>query len=571
MNLDRRLLHLAGEARIPLGLAVAFGLLGGIATILQALFLSQAIDLAFLRRGSPGELSGLMALLLSAVAVRAALSGMREAAACRAAIRVKARLRERLLAHLLKLGPAHARGERTGELINTVTEGIEALDGYFSQYLPSLALAALVPTTILLFVFPLDLLSGIVFLVTAPLIPLFTALIGKMAERLTRRQWDSMSRMSAHFLDVLQGLTTLKLFGRSRDETRRVERISLRFRDATMGVLRVAFLSALALELLATVSTAIIAVEVGLRLLYGDIGFQRALFVLILAPEFYLPLRNLGLRFHAGMSGVTAGKQILAVLACPSPSNAAEGHPSLSQPAALPAPVRFESVSYTYPDADQPALENVSFTLLPGQQMALVGVSGAGKSTLASLLLRLIEPQNGEIWVAGRPLRSISRAAWRDQIAWAPQAPHIFHDTLAANLRLARPHAGLDELRAAARLAHLDEWIQTLPQGYDTIVGESGARLSSGQAQRLALARAFLKDAPLLVLDEPTASLDPELEAHLAESTRRLRQGRSVLVIAHRLETIASSDAVIVLDKGRLVASGLPAELRNAWFAGGQA
>ena len=575
MNLDRRLLLLAREVRLPLGLAVACGLLGGIATILQALFLSQAIDLAFPGHRSTGELSGVMTLLLLSIAVRASLSGMREAAACRTAIRVKARLRERLFAHLLDLGPAHARGERTGELINTVNEGIEALDGYFSQYLPSLALAALVPITILLFVFPLDLISGLIFLVTAPLIPLFTILIGKMAERLTRRQWDSMSQMSAHFLDVLQGLATLKLFGRSRDETRRVERISLRFRDTTMGVLRVAFLSALVLELLATISTAIVAVEVGLRLLYGGIGFQQALFVLILAPEFYLPLRSLGGSFHAALSGTAAAERIFGLLELRL-SGSAVGSSHASPPLSVPVPLHsspprataspcpsivFDDVHYRYDDERQPALKGVSLEIHPGQRVALVGPSGAGKSTLVDLLIRFLDPNQGRILVSGVPLSDIPLDEWRRQLSWLPQSPYLFHTTVEENLRVARPDASREQIQEAARMAGAHDFIMVLPRGYDTIIGERGQRLSGGQAQRIALARAFLKDAPILVLDEAATHLDVEQESLLEGTLGRLMERRTVLMVAHRLSTARRADKVVVLADGRVAERGPHEEL----------
>ncbi|MCX7840541.1 MAG: thiol reductant ABC exporter subunit CydD, partial [Anaerolineae bacterium] len=420
----------------------------------------------------------------------------------------------------------------------------------FSQYLPQLVLAALVPLLILAFVFPLDLLSAFVLLVTAPLIPFFMILIGSAADALTRRQWKSLSLLSAHFLDVLQGLATLKMFGRSREQIETIARVSFQFRDATLSVLRVAFLSAFALEMIATISTAIIAVEIGLRLLYAQIEFEQAFFVLVLAPDFYLPLRLLGTRFHAGMTGVAAGARVFEILEMTAdhrPPTAAK-HAVSGQRSA----VVFDDVHYTY-DGMRAALNGVSFSIARGERVVLAGHTGAGKSTVVSLLLRFIEPTRGEILCDGKPLRDWSPRAWREQIAWVPQLPYLFNDTVANNIRLARPDASLDDVIRAAQLAHADEFIRALPQGYDTLIGERGARLSGGQAQRIALARAFLKDAPILIFDEPTAHLDPENEALIQDAIERLMQNRTVLIISHRPRTLQRADKVVVLEQGRVV------------------
>jgi ATP-binding cassette subfamily C protein CydD len=325
--------------------------------------------------------------------------------------------------------------------------------------------------------------------------------------------------------------------------------------------LRVAFLSALVLEMVATLSTAIVAVEVGLRLLYGRLSFQPALFVLVLAPEFYLPLRMLGLRFHSAAAAVSAAKRIFEVLAAAPPASGAArpaGHISSGSSAEAPPAaegIHFKDVSFAYAEG-RPALRGVSFEIPARQRTALVGPSGAGKSTVANLLLRFIAPQQGLVRVGERPLQDIAPAAWRSQIAWVPQAPHLFHDTIAANIRLSRPAASDEEMREAARQAHCHDFIASFPEGYATLVGEGGARLSSGQAQRLALARAFLAAAPFLILDEPTSSVDPELEALLQEATERLMQGRMTLVIAHRLNTVYRADRIIVLSEGQVAEVG---------------
>jgi ATP-binding cassette subfamily C protein CydD len=556
----KRLLRQARMARLALALAVGLGLLGGITIVGQAYLLSRVVSQVFLAGESLRQVAALLIAFLALSLVRAGLAWGSEAAADAVAGRVKRDLRARLTAHLLDLGPAYARGERSGELVNTVVEGVEALDAYFRQYLPQLALAALVPLTILFFVFPLDWVSALVLLLTAPLIPLFMVLIGNLADTLTRRQWSSLSRMSAHFLDTLQGLTTLKLLGRSREQIRTIAQIGDQYRGATMGVLRVTFLSALVLEMVATISTAVVAVQIGLRLLSGHLAFEQGFFVLLLAPEFYLPLRLLGTRFHAGMAGVAAAQRIFEVLGVEIPAQPEPTSPldlSLGPHLSL----SLTDVHYAYDDGQRPALHGLAFELGAGETVALVGPSGAGKSTVAHLLLRFIEPDRGTITVNGRPLRDLPPAAWRELVAWVPQHPYLFDGTVTENIRLARPAAALDEVKWAAQQAHGHTFIEALPQGYDTLIGERGVKLSGGQRQRLAIARAVLKDAPILILDEATSSVDTETELLIQQALERLMVGRTTIIIAHRLSTIRSADAIVVLEDGLIVEQGTHEEL----------
>ncbi len=564
MNLDRRLLREMDSARGPLIATIGLGALAGLLLVAQAYGLSRAISRVFM---SGQDLAGVAPLLaaLAIIAVGRALAlGGSELAAHALANRVKRALRERLLAHLAALGPAYARGERSGELANTAVEGIEALHAYLGEYIPQLVLAALVPLTMLTVVFPLDLLSGIVLLLTAPMIPLLMILIGKAANRQSRRQWTQLSRMSAHFLDALQGLPTLKIFGQSRAQIAVIAAISDRFRDATMSVLRIAFLSALVLEMLATISTAIIAVEIGLRLLYARMDFADALFILILAPEYYLPLRMLGTRFHAGVAGVTAAGRIFAVLETPVPGCAPVSlAPAPATVLTAPFDIRFEDVRVVYSEGERPALDGISLHLPPGQTIGLVGPSGAGKSTLAGLLLRFVMPTAGRITANGGDLCAAPAEVWRAHVAWVPQRPTLFDATIADNIRLGHPDASDVEVVRAAQGAGAEAFIAALPDGYETRIGERGARLSGGQAQRIALARAFLKDAPVIVLDEATANLDPETEAALLEAMRALLRGRTALVIAHRLRTVREADQIVVLAGGRIVQTGTHASLRE--------
>ena len=564
MNLDRRLLKVATGSRAALAVTIGLGFAGGVLVVLQARYLSEAIARSFLEHRGSQEVKGPLLLLLGIIVLRAGFAWASEISASAIARRVKTTLRGQLLEHLFALGPAYTNGERTGELANTALEGVEDLDAYFSRYLPQLALAALVPVTFLLFIFPVDPLSGAVLLVTAPLIPLFMILIGGAAQALTRRQWGTLSRLSAYFLDVLQGLTALKTLGRSKAQARVIAEASERFRQATMSVLRVTFLSALALELVSTLSTAVVAVEIGLRLLYGRLSFEQAFFVLVLAPEFYLPIRLLGARFHAGMSGVAAAKRIFEILETPLPEGKAL--PTLQRSASpgnersRPSAIRFEDVCFAYSEG-RPALKGVSFALEPGEITALVGPSGAGKSTVAGLLLGFLRPDQGRITVGDLNLSDLPLAGWRSRLAWVSQNPYLFDDTVSANIALARPGASFDEIVKAARLANAHEFIQELPDGYDTRIGERGTRLSGGQAQRIALARAFLKDAPILILDEAGANLDPEGEALLVQAFERLLENRTALIIAHRLSTVFRADKILVFEDGRLVEKGSHAEL----------
>ncbi len=556
-SLDQRLLREARFASRSLAATLTANVLLSVVIILQALLLSQVIDRVFLKGAAFDAVSSLLMLLLGVVLLRALFSYLSAITSARLALAVQTNLRQRFVTHLYALGASYIRAERSGELVLSATEGIEKLDGYFRDYLPGLFTALFLPILILLVVLPLDALTFIVLLITGPLIPFFMALIGMAAGALAKRQFTEMRFLGAHFLDVMQGLTTLKLFNRSRYQIETIQRFTDQFRQATMRVLRVAFLSALTLEMLATLSVAIVAVEIGVRLVNAGIAFEQALFLLIIAPEFYLPLRALGAKFHNATEGKAAAERLYDVLDTPLPVE------PLESPLPVPSTmhIRFEAISFAYDDGARPVLKQLSFTIQPGQLIALVGTSGSGKTTIANLLLRFIQPSAGQITIGGSDLAHIPVEAWREQIGWVSQSPYLFNTTVAENIAFGSPDALEADIIAAAQAAGAHEFITRLPDGYQTLCGEGGLRLSGGQVQRIALARALLRDAPLLILDEPTSQLDPDSEADIMQSLKRLAAGRTVLLITHRLSAALFADHIMLIDKGAIIEQGTHAEL----------
>ncbi|BBL79824.1 thiol reductant ABC exporter subunit CydD [Rubrobacter xylanophilus] len=558
MATNGELLREVGAIRVFVGAAIGLGFLAALVTVAQMALLSGIVARVFLGGGDLAGVQNQLILLVCLAFLRAAVLWLREVVSQRGAERAKSELREKLFSHVLSLGPAYCRDQRTGELVTATTEGIEKLEPYLARYLPQMALSALVPLLVAAYVFPRDLSSAVLLLVTAPVIPVMMMLVGSYAEEHMQRQWGALSRMGAHFLDALQGITTLKVFGRSADEREAVAGTSEEFRCRTLKVLRFAFLSGLVLEFMTAAAIALVAVVLGVRVVNGAISFEQAFLVLLLAPEFYKPLRELGVHRHAGMEGKAAAERILEILHTPAPVR--EGRGRSRGDSGAPR-IEFSGVGFTYPGAEHPALSDVSFSLPAGSRTALVGRSGSGKSTLVDLLLRFADPTEGGIIADGTPVEQLDAREWRERVALVPQRPHLFSGSVLENIRLARPQASRKEVERAAELAGVSEFIRRLPRGYDAWIGERGARLSGGEAQRLAIARAFLKDAPVLVLDEPTSALDPETEQLIARSLELLSRGRTVLVVAHRLNTVRSADQIVVLEGGRVVEVGTHREL----------
>ncbi|MET7862120.1 thiol reductant ABC exporter subunit CydD [Micromonospora taraxaci] len=539
---DPRLLRRVPAARRDLAVLALLGVLAAGLIVAQATALAAVLATAFDGRLDRPALSA----FVIAVAARSALVWAQGTVSARVAATVKATLRADLLGAVGRHGPGWVAGQRAGQVATLAGRGLDALDAYFTGYLPQLVLSVTVPVAVLARVVFADWSSAVIIALTLPLIPVFGALLGWQAQAATERQWRRLSLLGGHFLDMVAGLPTLRAFGRARAQTDVVRRMADGHRVATMKTLRIAFLSALVLELVATLSVALVAVPVGIRLLGGGLALQTALLVLLLTPEAYLPLRAAGSRFHASMEGLAALDEALTVSAAPVAPRAAEG-------AAVPdarREIRFEGVTVAYERTT--ALRDVTLTIRAGERIAVIGPSGAGKSTLLGLLLGFVTPTSGRITVGGVDLATADPDAWRRQLAWVPQRAHLFAASLADNIRLGAPDTPPDALATAVRDAALDDVVAGLPDGLDTLLGERGHGLSSGQRQRVALARAFLRDAPVVLLDEPTARLDTAAEAVVLDATRRLVAGRTALLVAHRPALLADADRILRIEDGRV-------------------
>ncbi|MFJ8823796.1 thiol reductant ABC exporter subunit CydD [Streptomyces sp. NPDC102467] len=539
--IDQRLLRYARATRLFLLAVVVLGAAGAGLVVAQAMLIAEVVVGAFQHGFDVGRLTTPLLLLALVAAGRALVSWLTELAAHRASAAVKSELRGRLLERASQLGPGWLSGQRTGSLVALATRGVDALDDYFSRYLPQLGLAVVVPVAVLARVVTEDWVSAAIIVGTLPLIPIFMMLIGWATQSRMDRQWRLLSRLSGHFLDVVAGLPTLKVFGRAKAQAESIRTITGDYRRATMRTLRIAFLSSFALELLATLSVALVAVTIGMRLVHGDMDLYVGLVILVLAPEAYLPLRQVGAQFHAAAEGLAAAEEIFAVLETPLPESGAGPVPSAGG-------IGFESVSVRYEGRVEDAVSDVSFEVADGETVALVGPSGAGKSTLLSALLGFVRPCSGRVLVGGADLAETSREAWHARVAWVPQRPQLYAGSIADNVRLARPDADDAAVLAALREAGALEFVEALPGGVRTELGEDGAGLSAGQRQRLALARAFLADRPVVLLDEPTAALDGETEAGIVEAVRRLAVGRTVVLVVHRPALLAVADRVVRLE-----------------------
>jgi ATP-binding cassette subfamily C protein CydD len=535
----QRLLRAVPEAQRAIIAMAATAAAGGLVIVWQADQLAGILATATTRAPAPARLAGPLAVLAAIIAIRVAVMGLHAEAAARGAAGIKAGLRSRLLR---RLGEQAGAAPPAGETAVLLSRGLDALDPYLTGYLPQLVLAAVVPLAVIARLALADWVSTVIVVLTLPLIPVFGILVGKSTGAAVARQWGTLSRLGDHFLDVIAGLPTLRCFDRARAQAQTVRRLADAHRRATMRTLRIAFLSALILELVAAFSVALIAVPLGLRLLDGQVTLRVGLLVLLLAPEAYLPLRALGSRFHASAEALTVAGQAFALIDRPPPGPV---------PAAPPggAGLRLDAIVVRYPGRPRPALDKVTLALAAGERVALVGPSGAGKTTLLKVALGLVTPDEGGVGRDG------ARPGPGD-FAWVPQHPHLFAATIAGNIRLGQPGASDAAVRAAAAAAGADAFIAALPGGYQARLGERGQGLSAGQRQRIGIARAFLRDAPVLLLDEPTAHLDAATEEAVLAATVRLMAGRTTLIVAHRPAVLRYVDRVVALRDGQLVAPG---------------
>ena len=550
--LDPRLLRRARSARRYVLLTAALGALTAAAVVAQALLLAAALAPVVTREADWPEVAGLVGLLGVVVVVRVLLTGAQERFAHRAATRAVAELREQVLAHVLTLGPRWLARGRAADVTTLTTRGLDALEPYFVRYLPQLVLAVTVTPATLAVVLRLDWVAAVTIALTLPLVPVFMVLVGRLTEGYAGRRLLAMQRLGHQVLDLLAGLPTLRALGRERGPAARVRDLGEAHRVATMGTLRVAFLSGMVLELLTTLSVALVAVGIGFRLLDGGIDLRTGLAVLVLAPEVYLPLRQVGAHFHASADGVAAAEKAFAILEEPAVVPGREPAPDLRT-----ATVRLRGLAVRAPERAVLAPAGLDVDVVPGAVIALAGPNGAGKSTAVAALLGLVQPDAGTIEVDAPqgdgpvPLHEIDLATWWSQIAWVPQRPVIEPGTLREVVDPAGS-ALQEHLDDAAARTGLDEVIASLPGGWDARVGQGGSGLSLGQRQRLALARALVRNAQLVVLDEPTAHLDADGEAVVLSTVAALRAaGRTVVLVAHRRSLLECADVVVTVTSRR--------------------
>ncbi len=546
-------------ARVPglrrlAAVALVLAALNAFAVVVGAVALAHVVDRSLLHHVPLDDVVPALVLVGLTLLARGVLHAVGDLSAQAAADRVVTTLRGTLLHHAFSLGPGWLAGERPGELSLTATRGLRSLHTYYARYLPQAAAAAVIPILLLAWVAAQDWLSLVVVLALVIAVPLTMIHFGREATRRSERQWRRLASLAARFLQLIEGLPTLRAFGREAQGRREVEAATDGVRSATMRTLRLAFVSALAMDMIAGFGVGLVAMVLGLRLLWGQLGLETAMAVLLVAPEIFIPLRRAGAEFHASTEGQAAAARVLEVLATPAPAPALHGQgPAVAAraPAATPrrepAALTIDALRVEYPHRDRPALESFSLHVAPGARVALTGPSGSGKSTVLGALLRFVEPTDGTMAFGGRSASTESTAGWRSHFSWLPQRPHLFHETLAQNLRLGAPDASDAELREMLGAVGLSDLMANLPAGLQTVVGHDGLTLSAGERQRVALARALLRPAPVLLLDEPTASLDPPTVTRLAPRIEPWLDGRTVVVAAHAPVLVALFDAVVTL------------------------
>jgi len=591
MLINKELLYVSRSKKVTFWLIVVLGFASAIFTLIQAYLLSRIIHNVFIEKYSLQNVIFFIYIFIIFSALKALTIFFQNTFSHSFSAFAKDFFRKDLLK---KIPFFLLLNKRTEYAVNVFLSGVDRLENYFAKFLPQFFLAILIPLFYLIIILPIDFISGIIFIFTAPIIPLFMFLIGSIAEKMSQKQWKTLRLLSAYFFDVIQGLPTIKLFNRSKEVFKKIEEVTDIFRIKTLSVLKIAFISALVMELTSTISVAIVAVAIGLRLLSGNFYFADALFILFLAPEFYLPMRQLGISYHSALDGLSAFDSIKEILITSNknyitkePGERKEttltetsfsynsqrivGFISNKNPLNDPgdslrlnihtAPILFENVTLVYQERNIKALDSISFTIEPKKVTAIVGESGAGKTTIMNLLLKFLEPNEGTIKLGQINFKDINEKIWRKNLTWIPQNPRLFNKTILDNIRIARPDASDEEIHEAARRARIHELIISLPNGYNSFIGENSSKVSGGESQRIAIARAYLRDSPLILVDEPTANIDPIVEEEIIQDFFQLFRNRTVVIIAHRLNTIFKADKVVVLHNGSLVGYGSHNEL----------
>ncbi|MBL1416173.1 MAG: thiol reductant ABC exporter subunit CydD [Moritella sp.] len=541
------------QAQGRLSKAIALGAFNGILMIVQMAILAGIINEIIFSNKALAEITPLLFGLIAIIITRTVFGYISERYSRHAAMLIKVSIRQQLLQHLFAMGPAKTQTIGSAKIAQLLHQGVDSLEDYFSGYLPIVAYCSVIPSAVLFAVFPMDWLSGLVLMLTAPMVPMFMIIIGHKAHDLNQKHWTKLLRMSSHFLDIIQGLTQLKIFNASRQEMAAVKTISEDYGNQTMGILKIAFLSSFMLEFLASIAIALVAVILGFRLYYGDVDYLLALWVLLLAPEFYLPFRQLGTQYHAKMAGVTAAQDMLQILSIPIKENQTETQFK------APFDISLTDVNFTY-SGRKNTLKNINLTLSNHGLYAVIGESGAGKSTLIDTILGFNTPDSGSMTINGTKHTSAERDAWLNHCGWIAQQGHIFYGSLGFNIALTEDYddAKIQQVLTSVGLA---DFVAQLKDGLNTHVGEGGVGISGGQSQRLALARAFYHQPDVLILDEPSSHLDKDTEQIVSNSIAEYAKQHLVIVIAHRLHTVVDAKKIIVLEQGQIIEQGTHTEL----------